>query len=103
MTKALEFRIDDRRMFADGHSFGEAGAYERLSGRVLFAVDPLAPAQADVVDIDKAPRDADGTGAVRGRLHDPEAGGYRQPARVLRLWQPRPQAGAAILQRRAAQ
>ena len=60
MTATLEFRIDDRRLFADGHRFGETGAYERLTGRVLFAVDPLAPAQADVVDIDKTPRDANG-------------------------------------------
>jgi hypothetical protein len=60
MPGTLEVRIDDRRAFADGHEFGETGAYERLTGRALFAVDPLAPAQADVVDIDKAPRDRDG-------------------------------------------
>ena len=37
-----------------------AGAYERLTGRVHFAVDPGAPAYAAVVDLDKAPRNADG-------------------------------------------
>ncbi|HVY17679.1 MAG TPA: alpha/beta hydrolase domain-containing protein [Rhodopila sp.] len=57
---ALTIRIDDRRPFADGLIFGDTGAYERLTGRVLFAVDPEAPAQADVVDIDLAPRDEDG-------------------------------------------
>lgn len=56
----LEIRIDDRRTFAGGESFGDTGAYERLAGRVLFAVDPEAPAQADVVDIGLAPRDEDG-------------------------------------------
>ena len=56
----IELHITDRRAFAGGHSFGETGAYERLSGRALFAVDPLAPAQHDVVDLDKAPRDAHG-------------------------------------------
>ncbi len=60
MTNTLEIRIDDRRPFAGGHGFDGAGAYERLTGRVLFAVDPLAPAQVDVVDIDKAPRDPNG-------------------------------------------
>ncbi|WP_428486389.1 alpha/beta hydrolase domain-containing protein [Rhodopila sp.] len=60
MASHLSIRIDDRRPFAAGHRFGDSGAYERLSGRVLFDVDPRAPAQADVVDIDKAPRDPDG-------------------------------------------
>jgi len=54
---ALTIRIDDRRPFADGISFGDTGPYERLTGRVLFAVDPDAPAQADVVDLKLAPRD----------------------------------------------
>ncbi|MBN8897885.1 MAG: hypothetical protein J0H35_06820, partial [Rhodospirillales bacterium] len=60
MTNLIELVIADRRRFADGHAFGDAGAYERLSGRALFAVDPLAPAQADVVDLEKVPRDSDG-------------------------------------------
>jgi hypothetical protein len=60
MAGTLEIRIDDLRPFAGGHEFGNAGAYERLTGRVLFAVDPLAPAQADVVDLRKAARDRDG-------------------------------------------
>ncbi|HYZ23591.1 MAG TPA: alpha/beta hydrolase domain-containing protein, partial [Rhodopila sp.] len=56
----LQVRVDERCLFADGHAFGDVGAYERLTGRVLFAVDPVAPAQADVVDLDKAPQGADG-------------------------------------------
>jgi hypothetical protein len=60
MGSSVDVRIDERRAFAGGHIFGDAGAYERLKGRVRFAVDPLAPAQADVVDIDKAPRGPDG-------------------------------------------
>jgi hypothetical protein len=56
----LRIRIDERRLFADGVQFAQAGAYERLSGRVLFAVDPAAPAYAAVVDLDKAPRNRDG-------------------------------------------
>lgn len=63
MTNAVTLQITDRRLFADGISFGDVGPYERLSGRALFAVDPLAEANAWVVDLDKAPRDA------QGRVH----------------------------------
>ena len=50
----------DRQPFADGQSFGDTGPYERLKGRAHYRVDPLAAAQAGVVDIQHAPRDADG-------------------------------------------
>jgi hypothetical protein len=60
MTDQIELRITDRRAFANGHPFGETGAYERLSGRAHYAIDPLTAANADVVDLDKAPRDANG-------------------------------------------
>ena len=60
MTRLIELRIADRRAFADGYRFGDTGPYERLSGRALFAVDPLADAQSSIVDLDKAPRDSNG-------------------------------------------
>ena len=60
MTNLIELAVTDRRPFADGHAFGATGPYERLSGRALFAVDPRAQAQAGVVDLGLAPRDADG-------------------------------------------
>jgi hypothetical protein len=60
MTNRIELRIAERGPFADGQGFGAAGAYERIRGRAHFAVDPQAPAQAGIVDLDKAPRDADG-------------------------------------------
>ncbi len=60
MTNSLEVRIAQRGPFADNHAFGETGAYERLVGRAHFAVDPGAPAQSGIVDIDKAPRNAAG-------------------------------------------
>ncbi|MBS0644805.1 MAG: hypothetical protein JSS43_33475 [Proteobacteria bacterium] len=60
MAQPVEIRIDDRRPFAGGYSFGGAGPYERLKGRVLFAVDPDSPAMADVVDIGNARRGPDG-------------------------------------------
>ena len=60
MTNRIELRIDERVPFADDHPFGDVGAYERLTGHALFAVDPHAAAQQDVVDLDKAPTDASG-------------------------------------------
>ena len=63
MTNRIELRIEERIPFAGGHGFGDVGAYERLSGRAHFAVDPHASAQAGVVDLDHAPVDA--TGLVR--------------------------------------
>ena len=60
MTNRIELRIAERAPFADGMAFGDVGPYERLWGRAHFAVDPEAPAQAGIVDIGKAPRNADG-------------------------------------------
>lgn len=51
MSNTVRFAQHEQTTFADGFVFGEAGAYERLKGRASFAVDPLAPAQAAVVDL----------------------------------------------------
>jgi len=82
MASHLSIRIDDRQAFAGGHRFGDSGDYERLLGRVLFAVDPRAPAQADVVDIAQAPRDEAGLVRFEAdfmilRPADPAAGNRR--------------------------
>jgi hypothetical protein len=60
MTNRIELDITERVAFASGHTFGDVGEYERLSGRARFAVDPRAAAQDGVVDLDKAPVDARG-------------------------------------------
>lgn len=44
----------------DGKVFGSAGAYERIIGRVYFAVDPANIHNRQIVDIDKPPRNAQG-------------------------------------------
>ena len=44
----------------DGRAFGLAGAYEKIVGRVYFAVDPGNLHNRQIVDIDKAPRNAQG-------------------------------------------
>src|ERR1700746_2709627 len=56
----MELSITERSVFADGQEFGAAAAYERLVGRAHFAVDPQAPGQRCITDIDKAPVDIDG-------------------------------------------
>ncbi|MBV9135133.1 MAG: hypothetical protein JO318_20665, partial [Chloroflexi bacterium] len=44
--------VTNRRPYAFG--------YERIDGKLHFAVDPIHPANARIVDLDKAPRDANG-------------------------------------------
>ncbi len=60
MTNLIEIRISERGSFAQDHSFGAVGPYERLAGRAHFAVDPRAAAQAGITDLDKAAVDAEG-------------------------------------------
>jgi hypothetical protein len=52
--------IAQRSPLADGQSFGSAGPYEQLLGRVYFEVDPQIDANRQVVDLDLAPRSAAG-------------------------------------------
>ena len=60
MTNAIEIDVTERFPFADGASFGKTGPYERIKGRARFAVDPKAPANASVCDIQHAATDAKG-------------------------------------------
>jgi Alpha/beta hydrolase domain len=53
-------RIERRETIAAGRSFGAAGPYEKLVGKVDFAFDPASPANAIVVDLSLAPRNARG-------------------------------------------
>ncbi|RAI00855.1 hypothetical protein DLJ53_16605 [Acuticoccus sediminis] len=75
----LTITITDKVPFADGTPFADAGAYERITGRVDFRVDPKAPEQAAVTDIAFAPTGADGLVAFWAdfsilRPVDPEKG-----------------------------
>lgn len=56
----LEFRQTRRFSYADGQSFGSVGPYEQVDGVLTFGVDPLSPANKRIVDLELAPRDADG-------------------------------------------
>jgi hypothetical protein len=52
--------VEERTDVLGGRNFGSTGAYERITGRAYFTVDPNAPANRIIVDLDKAPRNADG-------------------------------------------
>ena len=60
MTNRIDLVVTERGPFADGEAFGAVGPYERLKGRAHFAVDPAAPAQAGIVDLEHASTNADG-------------------------------------------
>ncbi|MDP9427514.1 MAG: alpha/beta hydrolase domain-containing protein, partial [Actinomycetota bacterium] len=56
----VDLDLSRSEVVVGGHSFGGAGAYEKLVGTIAFLVDPDDPRNAVITDLDKAPRDADG-------------------------------------------
>ena len=59
-AEVVGIEIEQRDDVLEGHAWAEAGAYEKLSGRVMFAFDPGNPANKAITDLDLAPRNADG-------------------------------------------
>jgi hypothetical protein len=59
-AEVTRFEITAREPFAEGESFGDAGAYERIIGRVHYAIDPQAEQNGGIIDLQHAPRNADG-------------------------------------------
>jgi hypothetical protein len=59
-AEVSRIEIASRTDVLGGKPFGAAGAYQKIVGTVYFSVDPANPANAAIVDIDKAPRDASG-------------------------------------------
>ena len=58
-AEAAVERIDilEQGAFADGATFGTVGGYQRIRGRLHFAVDPEDTANAAIIDLELAPRD----------------------------------------------
>ena len=52
--------IQRREDVLGGKAFGAAGPYEKFVGKVYFAVDPNNPHNRIIVDLDKAPKNAQG-------------------------------------------
>ena len=59
-ARLVRLVVEQTRVFAGGTSFGTVGPYERLDGIAYFEVDPDDPLNAVLVNIDKAPRNANG-------------------------------------------
>lgn len=62
MAEARITRIEimRREPFASGQDFGSAGSYEKLIGRFYGELDPAAPLNSGIIDLDKAPRNTNG-------------------------------------------
>lgn len=62
MTRAEVTRVEisSRQDVLNGKSFGTVGAYEKLIGKVYFAVDPNNPRNRIIADIEKAPKNDQG-------------------------------------------
>ena len=56
----VRFEVTRREPFANGESFGSTGRYERIIGRVHFAIDPNRRQNAEIVDLSLAPRNSRG-------------------------------------------
>lgn len=56
----VEIRVDAVEPFAHGQSFGIAGAYLRIKGIAKGEIDPAAPENRPIADLDRAPRNAKG-------------------------------------------
>jgi hypothetical protein len=59
-AQRVHLRVERRETLLGGRSFGAAGPYEKLIGKVEFALDPRLPANEIVVDLALAPRNARG-------------------------------------------
>ena len=59
-SRVTQLQITSRRPAFGGRSFGKVGAYEILIGTATAVADPQAALNADIVDLDKAPRNAAG-------------------------------------------
>jgi Alpha/beta hydrolase domain len=55
-----DITVDSVKPFADGASFGDAGAYERLTGTARGELDPFDVRNRGIVNLDKAPRNSGG-------------------------------------------
>ena len=59
-ARLTEINVTAVEPFADGHAFGDTGAYERVKGTFKGELDPADPRNKVIVNLDKAPRNAAG-------------------------------------------
>jgi hypothetical protein len=56
----VRMEVKERSDVLEGRAFGKTGSYERIVGKVYFAIDPKLPVNHMIADIDKAPRNKNG-------------------------------------------
>ncbi|HEV7225174.1 MAG TPA: alpha/beta hydrolase domain-containing protein, partial [Pirellulales bacterium] len=59
-AEVVSFEVASRQPYAESRVFGERGAYEQVRGKIHFAVDPENEANGRIVDLELAPRNAEG-------------------------------------------
>ena len=59
-ARVKRVEITSHSIVANGKSFGLAGPYEKVAGKVYFEVDPKNIHNQVIVDLDKAPHNSDG-------------------------------------------
>src|SRR3984893_15246305 len=59
-AEVTRVEITSHQDVLNGKAFGTVGAYEKLSGKVYFAVDPNNPHNKIIADVDKAPKNSQG-------------------------------------------
>lgn len=59
-AEVIRIQIDVRKPFADGARFGNTGAYETVSGRLFFVIDPENPANERITDLNLADQNENG-------------------------------------------
>src|SRR3954469_22910720 len=81
-ARVVRLRVERREVILDGRAFGAAGPYEKLVGKVDFALDPTLPRNGQIVDLTLAPRNARGEVEARADFYmlkplDPRRGNGR--------------------------
>ncbi len=59
-AEVTRVEISSKQDVLGGKSFGTVGPYEKLLGKIYFAIDPNNPHNKIIVDLDKAPKNAQG-------------------------------------------
>ena len=60
MKSEIFLKISERTSFANGHVFEKTGPFERIKGRVQYAVNPKDDDFSGITDLNQAPRNEKG-------------------------------------------
>ncbi|MGH9203070.1 MAG: alpha/beta hydrolase domain-containing protein, partial [Vicinamibacterales bacterium] len=59
-AEVVRIEVQSRSDLLGGQPFGSAGPYEKIVGKIFFAVDPGVDANRIITDLDKGPRNSAG-------------------------------------------